>query len=147
MRAARLHAAKAFIAANIERQNLSVGRVAAHFEITPRYLHMLFETDGLSLTKFVVEQRLARCHQMLLDPRMAGHTISAIAFAAGFSDLSHFNRASVTLREDPIGRTARELTTITCRSKIVPNHPIKTADYSRKVASHGHANVRFGCAP
>jgi AraC-like DNA-binding protein len=44
-------------------------------------------------TKFVVEQRLARSHQMLLDPRMVERTISAIAFAAGFSDLSHFNRA------------------------------------------------------
>ena len=68
-------------------------RVAAHLGITPRYLHMLFETDGLSFTKFVVEQRLARSHQMLLDPRMVERTISAIAFAAGFSDLSHFNRA------------------------------------------------------
>jgi len=92
MRAARLRAAKTFIARNIERQDLSPNRVAARLGITPRYLHMLFETDGLSFTKFVVEQRLARSHQMLLDPRMAERTISAIAFAAGFSDLSHFNR-------------------------------------------------------
>jgi AraC-like DNA-binding protein len=93
MRAARLRAAKTFIARNIERQDLSPNRVAARLGITPRYLHMLFETDGLSFTKFVVEQRLARSHQMLLDPRMVERTISAIAFAAGFSDLSHFNRA------------------------------------------------------
>jgi AraC-like DNA-binding protein len=93
MRAARLHAAKAFIAQNIERQDLSASRVAAHFGITPRYLHMLFETDGLSFTKFVVERRLARACQMLLDPQMAERTISTIAFAAGFGDLSHFNRA------------------------------------------------------
>ncbi len=93
MRAARLRAAKAFIAQNIERQDLSPSRVAAHFGITPRYLHMLFETDGLSFTKFVVERRLTRSYQMLLDPRMAERTISTIAFAAGFSDLSHFNRA------------------------------------------------------
>jgi AraC-like DNA-binding protein len=93
MRAVRLRAAKTFIAQNIERQDLSASRVAAHFGITPRYLHMLFETDGLSFTKFVVEQRLARVHQMLLDTRMAERTISAIAFAAGFNDLSHFNRA------------------------------------------------------
>jgi AraC-like DNA-binding protein len=30
---------------------------------------------------------------MLLDPRMVERTISDIAFAAGFGDLSHFNRA------------------------------------------------------
>jgi AraC-like DNA-binding protein len=29
---------------------------------------------------------------MLTDPRYAGATVSAIAFAAGFGDLSHFNR-------------------------------------------------------
>jgi AraC-like DNA-binding protein len=93
VRAARLRAAKGFIAQNFGHPDLSARRVAAHLKITPRYLHMLFETDGLSFTKFVVEQRLARSYQMLLDPRMADRTISAIAFAAGFSDLSHFNRA------------------------------------------------------
>jgi AraC-like DNA-binding protein len=30
---------------------------------------------------------------MLSDPRHAGFTISAIAYAAGFGDLSYFNRA------------------------------------------------------
>jgi AraC-like DNA-binding protein len=30
---------------------------------------------------------------MLTDPRRAGEKVSAIAFAAGFHDLSHFNRA------------------------------------------------------
>ena len=93
MRAARLRAAKTFVAQNVARQDLSASSVAMHLRITPRYLHMLFETDGLSFTKFVVERRLARAYQMLLDPRMAERTISAIAFAAGFSDLSHFNRA------------------------------------------------------
>jgi AraC-like DNA-binding protein len=29
---------------------------------------------------------------MLTHPRYAGMTVSAIAFAAGFGDLSHFNR-------------------------------------------------------
>ena len=30
---------------------------------------------------------------MLSDPRLAERTISAIAYDAGFGDLSHFNRA------------------------------------------------------
>ena len=93
VRAARLRAAKVFIVQNFGHPDLSARRVASHLGITPRYLHMLFETEGLSFTKFVVELRLARSCQMLLDPRMGERTISAIAFAAGFSDLSHFNRA------------------------------------------------------
>jgi AraC-like DNA-binding protein len=29
---------------------------------------------------------------MLIDPRCADHTISAVAYEAGFGDLSYFNR-------------------------------------------------------
>ena len=53
---------------------------------------MLFEIEGLPFTKFVIEKRLAFSHRMLLDPRMAERTISAVAYAVGFCDLSHFNR-------------------------------------------------------
>jgi AraC-like DNA-binding protein len=93
MRAARLRAAKGFIARQIARHDLSVRNVAAHLGVTPRYVHMLFESEGLSITKFIVERRLARAHDMLLDPHMKERTISVIAFAAGFTDLSHFNRS------------------------------------------------------
>jgi AraC-like DNA-binding protein len=40
----------------------------------------------------VLDQRLARAYRLLGDPRCADHTVSAIAFAAGFGDLSYFNR-------------------------------------------------------
>lgn len=93
MRAARLQAAKGFIMRQIARHDLSATRVAAHLGVTPRYVHMLFESEGLSVTNFIVERRLASAHHMLWDPRMKERTISAIAFAAGFSDLSHFNRS------------------------------------------------------
>jgi AraC-like DNA-binding protein len=92
VRAARLRAAKAFIVHNIRRQDLSAGSVAAYLGITPRYVHMLFETEAFSLTKFMIDRRLEHFSRMLLDPRMTERTISRIAFAAGFNDLSHFNR-------------------------------------------------------
>jgi AraC-like DNA-binding protein len=92
MRAARLRAAKAFVARNVARHELTVAHVAAHLEVTPRYVHMLFDAEGSSFTTFVVRQRLALAHRMLSNHRMAEWTISAIAFAAGFNDLSHFNR-------------------------------------------------------
>src|SRR5215211_1254719 len=65
---------------------------AAHLGVTPRYVHMLFATEAASFSEFVLAQRLVRAHQMLTDPRCIGRPISAIAFDAGFSDLSHFNR-------------------------------------------------------
>ena len=93
VRAARLRVAKAFILSHLERHDLSAADVAAHLGITPRYVHLLFETESLSFAKFVIDRRLARAHQMLLDPRMTERTISTIAFTVGFADLSHFNRA------------------------------------------------------
>jgi len=93
MRAARLQAAKAFIARNISRADLSAKTAAVHLGVTPRYVHLLFETEGLSFNKFVVGRRLVRAYEMLLDSRRPDGTITAIAFTSGFNDLSHFNRA------------------------------------------------------
>jgi AraC-like DNA-binding protein len=93
MRAARLQAAKAFITRNIRHADLSAKTVAIHLGVTPRYVHLLFETEGLSCNKFVVERRLVRAYEMLFDLQRSDRTITAIAFTAGFSDLSHFNRA------------------------------------------------------
>jgi AraC-like DNA-binding protein len=53
---------------------------------------MLFEAERESLSEFVLAQRLVHAHRMLADPRFAGRAIGAIAFEAGFGDLSHFNR-------------------------------------------------------
>jgi AraC-like DNA-binding protein len=92
MRAARLHAAKTFIRHQLGRHDLSVTSIAAQLGVTPRYVHMLFETEGVSFTKFMVDQRLERADRMLRDPRFSHRTISAIAFESGFNDLSHFNR-------------------------------------------------------
>ena len=93
MRAARLQAVKAFITRNIRRPDLSARAVAVHLGVTPRYVHVLFETEGLSCDKFVIERRLERAYEMLFDSQHSDRTITTIAFTAGFSDLSHFNRA------------------------------------------------------
>jgi AraC-like DNA-binding protein len=53
---------------------------------------MLFEHEGTTFTEFVRQARLDRAHRMLVDPRMADRSISAIAFDVGFGDLSYFNR-------------------------------------------------------
>jgi AraC-like DNA-binding protein len=92
VRAGRLRAAKAFIADQLGRQDLSAATVAAYLAVTPRYVHMLFETEHLTFSEFVIVQRLARAHAMLTNPRFNDRAISAIAFEAGFNDLSHFNR-------------------------------------------------------
>jgi AraC-like DNA-binding protein len=93
VRAARLQAAKAFVTSHLGRSELSAVMVATHLGVTPRYVHMLFESEGMSFTEFVLLKRLERVHRMLGAIRHAGDTISMMAYAVGFADLSHFNRS------------------------------------------------------
>ncbi len=93
LRAARLRAAKTYVMRHLGQFDLSAVIVAAHLGVTPRYVYMLFEAEGVSFSEFVLSERLARAHRMLGALRHASDTISVIAYAAGFSDLSHFNRS------------------------------------------------------
>jgi AraC-like DNA-binding protein len=91
--AARLRAIMADINANLGDGNLSVVDVAGRHRVTPRYVHKLFENEGLTFSSFVLGQRLARAHRILSDPQLRDRNISAVAYDAGFGDLSYFNRA------------------------------------------------------
>ena len=53
---------------------------------------MLFEGTGSTFSEYLLKERLSRAHRMLNDNAYAAWTISSIAFAAGFGDLSYFNR-------------------------------------------------------
>jgi AraC-like DNA-binding protein len=86
-----LKAIKSYIVENQSAQDLSVQSVGRHFALTPRYVHVLFEREGTTFSTFLLEQRLLLAHRMLKSPRYASSTIAAIAYAAGFGDLSHFN--------------------------------------------------------
>jgi AraC-like DNA-binding protein len=92
VRAARLRSARALVMQQLGRHDLSAATVAAQLGVTPRYVHMLFETERETFSEFVLAQRLTRAHRMLTDPRFAGHAIGAIAFDVGFVDLPHFSR-------------------------------------------------------
>jgi AraC-like DNA-binding protein len=90
VRAARLVAAKAFVRRHLHHSDLRADSVAAHLGVTPRYVHMLFEPDGRSFLEYVLAERLARAYRVLMGD--ATRSVSAVAFATGFGDLSHFNR-------------------------------------------------------
>jgi AraC-like DNA-binding protein len=91
-RAARLAAIKQDVHANSDDPRLSIAAIATRHAVSPRYIHKLFETEGVSFTEYVLGRRLRRAHDMLGDPRFSGMSIGAIAYAVGFGDLSYFNR-------------------------------------------------------
>jgi len=71
---------------------LGAATLAARFRCSERYVHRLFTTTGRSVGEHVNEKRIAACTRELLDHNSAHKTIAEIAFAAGFRDISHFNR-------------------------------------------------------
>jgi AraC-like DNA-binding protein len=91
--AARLSVAKAYIAENSFRRDLSVGTVATHLGVTPRNLQRMFESEGITFSEFLLGQRLSRAHRLLTEPRRVQSAVATVAYDAGFGDLSYFNRS------------------------------------------------------
>jgi AraC family transcriptional activator of tynA and feaB len=80
---------------NFRNPQLGAAQIAAVHGISPRYVHKLFEQHGpgQTLTKYVTDRRLAWAARQLADPRARHATVTDTAYAAGFSDLTHFYRA------------------------------------------------------
>src|SRR5262249_49929773 len=91
--AARLTAIKSDILRALGRSDLSRELIAARHGVSPRYVRKLFERDGSSFSTFVLTERLAMAHRMLIDRRHAHLNIAHIAHESGFGDVSYFNRA------------------------------------------------------
>jgi AraC-like DNA-binding protein len=93
LRAARLRAVKADIAEKLTNGDVGAAALAVRQRVSPRYIHKLFESEGTTLSQYVLGQRLTRVHRLLSDPRYADYTIGGLAFQVGFGDLSTFNHA------------------------------------------------------
>jgi AraC-like DNA-binding protein len=92
LRAARLRVLKADITQSLDSGHISADMLARRHRVTPRYIRKLFEDQGTTLSRFVLNQRLALIHRLLTDPRHGHRTIGALALEVGFGDLSTFNR-------------------------------------------------------
>ena len=71
---------------------LDLHRVAASMGVSVRYLSRLFQLDGLSFGRYLLQQRVERCRRDLANPALGHLRISEIALRAGFNDLAHFSR-------------------------------------------------------
>jgi AraC-like DNA-binding protein len=89
----RLEAIKDYVQANAARENLSVGEVAQKHGMSARHVQRLFEAAGITFSEFVLRERLAFVYLTMTDPNNLDRRISDIIFDAGFTDISHFNRA------------------------------------------------------
>jgi AraC-like DNA-binding protein len=92
VRAARLAAIHADIAAHFTELDLDVSATAMRLGISVRYAHSLLEEAGTTFGTEVRRQRLASAMTLLQDPAQAHLRITDIAFDCGFADVSYFNR-------------------------------------------------------
>lgn len=90
---AKLDLIKADICRRLADPSLDIAAIAAQHRITPRAIQMLFAGEETTFTTYLRGQRLLRAYRLLDDPDHRHINIATIAQEAGFSDLSHFNRA------------------------------------------------------
>jgi AraC-like DNA-binding protein len=88
----RLQSLKSYIESRLDDPDLSPEMIAKDNRISVRYLHYLFKGTGKSVSEWVRERRLEKCHQKLTSTKFDEDSITNIAFSLGFNSSSHFTR-------------------------------------------------------
>ncbi|MEV7193312.1 helix-turn-helix domain-containing protein [Streptomyces sp. NPDC093510] len=72
---------------------LNPDSIAAAHHISTRYLHRLFQEQGLTVSSWIRRLRLERCHRVLADPAFAAVPVGVVAARWGFPQPAVFTRA------------------------------------------------------
>jgi AraC-like DNA-binding protein len=91
VRNAHLHRCEHFIRARLDNMRLTPQMIADGCGISLRYLHQIFEREGVTVCTHIRNQRLSMCDAMLRDPNCR-KSISEIAYQWGFGDQAQFSR-------------------------------------------------------
>ena len=92
VRASALMKVRTAIEARLADPSLNPETVAAAAGVSVRYANALLAQAGTSIVRLILSRRLERCHRALKDPLQAHRTVSEVAFAWGFVDMTHFGR-------------------------------------------------------
>ncbi|WP_284505316.1 helix-turn-helix domain-containing protein [Streptomyces cellostaticus] len=84
---------QAYISRNLSDGALTPDRVAAAHHISTRYLHRLFQRQGLTVASWIKAQRLDRCRRDLRDPGLGHLPVHVIGARWGFAQPADFSRA------------------------------------------------------
>lgn len=72
---------------------LDITFIASQVGLSVRHIHRLFSAADMSLTQWILEQRLDHCFRDLSQQSSVQRSIGEIAFSWGFNDQAHFSRA------------------------------------------------------
>jgi AraC-like DNA-binding protein len=103
----QLQAIIAYCREHLGDPELSPRRVAEHFRISVRTLHLRFEGAQYSFARWLLDSRLEECRRVLCETASRSLSITEIAFRCGFNDLSHFSKSyKAKFDETPRGTRA-----------------------------------------
>ena len=92
VRASNLTRAKRIIRARFADPEFKISDIASECGISLRYLHELFQADGITVSEYLKEQRLQRARQMLENATIST-TVTDVCMSCGFSNTSQFSTA------------------------------------------------------
>ncbi|MER5932386.1 helix-turn-helix domain-containing protein [Streptomyces sp. NPDC002054] len=82
-----------FIDEHLADPDLCPERIAASHQISVRYMHRLFEGEGVTVGRLIQQRRVEACGRELKRRSRVTPTISAVARRWGFPSPAHFSRA------------------------------------------------------
>ncbi|MDO9413587.1 MAG: helix-turn-helix domain-containing protein [Pseudolabrys sp.] len=104
----RLEAIRQSIRTQLNRRDLTPGAIAAAFGLSTRTLHRIFESEGTSFSRFVMNERLSRARS-LIENASPCVSLTQIAMDCGFSEASHFSRSYRSLFGEAPQQTRQRL--------------------------------------
>jgi AraC family transcriptional regulator, positive regulator of tynA and feaB len=105
-----------FVRRHLANPKLSPLDLANHLQVSVRTVHKRFEAAETSFGHALLELRLDATRRVLSDPKCERLTITQIAFAAGFNDLSHFTNTFRKKFGMPPGRYRTHTRTVSAGS-------------------------------
>lgn len=81
-----------YINLNLANPELSPSVIANAFNISTRYLHLLFSYKGNTVCSWILDKRLEQCRRQLLHINNYKDNITTVAYQWGFNDSSHFSK-------------------------------------------------------
>ncbi|MEV5550673.1 helix-turn-helix domain-containing protein [Streptomyces sp. NPDC052309] len=82
-----------YIDEHLDDPGLNADGIAAAHGISVRYLHRLFESEGITVGKLIQQSRVERCARELTRRGRVNPSITAVALRWGFRSPAHFSRA------------------------------------------------------
>lgn len=90
---AQLAQVKDYIGTQLRHPGLTPSSIAVAQHMSVRHLHALFADEPTSVAAYIRGRRLRNCARDLLDSRLGGVPIAALAMRNGFGDTRGFERA------------------------------------------------------